>query len=203
MDIDKRNNISDIGFESIIENKMIKEKLTQYIEDTIKENWDINAFADYGKDRIIKYSDVAKNILIMHNIFKRSSIYKGDKMNKPKGGGNRLNRINEELKREISNIINYEVTNSNVTGMVSVTSVKISPDLRYAKVKVSILNSRNVKQTLAGLKSSSGFIRSRIAQSVNLRVTPELVFELDDSMEYGERIDTILKDIMKDIKPNE
>ena len=124
-------------------------------------------------------------------------------MNKPKGGGNRLNRINEELKREISNIINYEVTNSNVTGMVSVTSVKISPDLRYAKVKVSILNSRNVKQTLAGLKSSFGFIRSRIAQSVNLRVTPELVFELDDSMEYGERIDTILKDIMKDIKPNE
>ena len=116
---------------------------------------------------------------------------------------NRMARVDEELKRELSNIINYEVKNSNVTGMVSVTSVKISPDLRYAKVKVSILNSRNVKQTLAGLKSSSGFIRSRIAQSVNLRVTPELVFELDDSMEYGERIDTILKDIMKDIKPNE
>ena len=68
---------------------------------------------------------------------------------KRENGNNRLNRINEELKREISNIINYEVTNSNVTGMVSVTSVKISPDLRYAKVKVSILNSRNVKQTLA------------------------------------------------------
>ena len=60
---------------------------------------------------------------------------------KRENGNNRLNRINEELKREISNIINYEVTNSNVTGMVSVTSVKISPDLRYAKVKVSILNS--------------------------------------------------------------
>ena len=55
---------------------------------------------------------------------------------KKENGNNRLNRINEELKREISNIINYEVTNSNVTGMVSVTSVKISPDLRYAKVKV-------------------------------------------------------------------
>jgi len=122
-------------------------------------------------------------------------------MNKPKGGGNRLNRINEELKREISNIINYEVTNSNVTGMVSVTSVKISPDLRYAKVFLSILNSRNTKQTLAALKSSSGFIRSRIAAKINLRVTPELVFELDDSMQYGEKIDNILKDIMKDIKP--
>ncbi len=119
---------------------------------------------------------------------------------KKQNGNNRLNRINEELKREISNIINYEVTNSNVTGMISVTSVKISPDLRYAKVSVSILNSKNIKQTLAGLKTSSGFIRSRIAEKINLRVTPELVFELDDSMQYGERIDTILKDIMKDIK---
>ena len=119
---------------------------------------------------------------------------------KKQNGNNRLNRINEELKKEISNIINYEVTNSNVTGMISVTSVKISPDLRYAKVSVSILNSKNIKQTLAGLKTSSGFIRSRIAEKINLRVTPELVFELDDSMQYGERIDTILKDIMKDIK---
>lgn len=124
---------------------------------------------------------------------------KGDKM-RNQNGNNRLNRINEELKREISNIINYEVTNSNVTGMISVTGVKISPDLKYAKVSVSILNSKNVKQTLAGLKSSSGFIRSRIAEKINLRVTPELVFELDDSMQYGEKIDTILKDIIKDIK---
>ena len=124
-------------------------------------------------------------------------------MNKPKGGGNRLNRINEELKREISNIINYEVTNSNVTGIISVTSVKISPDLRHARVSVSVLNSKNVKLTLAGLKSSSGFIRSRIAEKINLRVTPELVFELDSSMQYGEKIDTILKDIMKDMKPND
>ncbi len=122
---------------------------------------------------------------------------------KKQNGNNRLNRINEELKREISNIINYEVTNSNVTGIVSVTSVKITPDLRYAKVYVSILNSKNVKQTLAGLKSSSGFIRSRVAEKVNLRVTPELIFELDDSMQYGQKIDTILKEIMKDIKPED
>ena len=122
---------------------------------------------------------------------------------KKQNGNNRLNRINEELKREISNIINYEVTNSNVTGIVSVTSVKITPDLRYAKVYVSILNSKNVKQTLAGLKSSSGFIRSRVAEKVNLRVTPELIFELDDSMQYGQKIDAILKEVMKDIKPED
>ncbi len=68
---------------------MIDEKLIQYIKNAIKENWDINAFADYGKDRIIKYSDVAKNISIMHNVFKRSSIYKGDKI--ALCGGNSIN----------------------------------------------------------------------------------------------------------------
>ena len=77
---------------------------------------------------------------------------------------NRMARVDEELKRELSNIINYEVKNSNVTGMISVTKVKTSPDLKYAKVSVSIINSKNIKQTLAGLKAASGFIRSRIAE---------------------------------------
>lgn len=115
----------------------------------------------------------------------------------------RFERINEELKKEISNIINYELSNPNVTGMISVTRAKITPDLKYAKIYVSILNSKNIKETLAGLKKSSGFIRSEIAKRINLRITPELIFELDDSMEYGAKIDSILKDIMKDIKPEE
>lgn len=124
-------------------------------------------------------------------------------MQKNNNGSNRLARINEELKREVSNIINYEVKNSNVTGIISITKVKTTPDLRYAKISVSVINSRNVKQTLTGLKAASGFIRSRVAEKINLRITPELVFELDDSMVYGERIDNILKDIMKDIKQEE
>ena len=66
---------------------------------------------------------------------------------------------------------------------------------------VSILNAKNTKETLANLKKSAGFIRSEIAKRINLRITPELVFELDDSMEYGAKIDSILKDIMKDVKP--
>lgn len=108
----------------------------------------------------------------------------------------RFERINEELKRQISHIINYELTNSSVTGMISVTRAKVTPDLKYAKIYVSILNSKNVAQTLEGLEKSSGFIRSQIAKSMNLRITPELVFELDDSIEYGSRIDSILKEIM-------
>lgn len=121
---------------------------------------------------------------------------------KTQKNNSRLNRINEELKREISIIINYGVKNSKVTGIVSVTKVQISPDFRYAKVYVSVLNSKNIKQTLIGLKAASGYIRSKIAEKINLRVTPELVFEFDDSLMYGDRIDNILKDIMKDIKPN-
>lgn len=109
---------------------------------------------------------------------------------------NRLSRIDEELKKEISNIINYELKNPKITGLISVTRTKVTPDLKYAKVYVSILNSKNVKDTLANLKKSSGYIRSEIAKRINLRITPELVFVLDDSMEYGAKIDQILKEIM-------
>ena len=115
---------------------------------------------------------------------------------------NRMARVNEELKREVSNIINYEVKNSNVTGMISVTKVKTTPDFKYAKVSVSIINSKNVKQTLAGLKAASGFVRSRLAEKMNLRITPEIVFELDESLAYGERIDKILQEVMKEINEN-
>ena len=123
-------------------------------------------------------------------------------MNKQRGGSNRLDRVNEELKREIGNIINNELKNSNITGLISVTKVKISPDLKHARVYVSMINSKSTKNTLAGLKRASGYIRTMIAQRINLRVTPELVFELDDSMEYGERIDSILKEIMPEIENN-
>ena len=61
-------------------------------------------------------------------------------------------------------------------------------------------NSKNIKETMEGLKKSSGFIRSELARSVNLRNTPEIIFELDDSIEYGARIDSILDKIMKDVK---
>ena len=107
----------------------------------------------------------------------------------------RLNRINEELRKELSSILAYDLKNPNITGMLSVTKVKITPDFKYAKVYVSILNSKNIDKTIQGLKESAGFIRSKIAKTINLRITPELVFEIDDSLEYGARIDNILKDL--------
>ena len=120
-----------------------------------------------------------------------------------KGNNNKLNRIDEELKKELSHIISYELKNPKVTGLISVTDVKTTPDLKYAKVFVSILNTKNTKATLANLKKSAGFIRTQIAKKVNLRVTPEFVFVLDETMEYGAKIDSILNDIMKDIKKEE
>ena len=116
---------------------------------------------------------------------------------------NRMNRIDEALKKELSNIISYELENSKITGMISVTKVKTTPDLRYARVYVSILNSKNKKETLAGLKQASGYIRSQIANRINLRITPELIFELDESLEYGAKIDSIIESIAKDLKPKE
>lgn len=108
---------------------------------------------------------------------------------------NRLGRIDEELKKELSQIISYELKNPDATGMISVTRVKTTPDLKYAKVYISMLNSNSKEKTIEALKKSSGYMRSQLAKRVNLRITPELVFEEDDSMEYGMKIDSILKDL--------
>ena len=114
----------------------------------------------------------------------------------PNRNNNRIGRIDEEYRKELSQIISYDLKNPNVTGMISVTKVKATTDLKYAKVYVSILNSKNIKETMDGLKKSSGFIRSELAKRINLRNTPELIFEIDDSIEYGAKIDSILKEIL-------
>ncbi len=107
----------------------------------------------------------------------------------------RLNKVNEELKKQISHVLTFELKNTKVTGLISVTKVKVTPDFKYAKVYVSILNAKSTAKTMEGLKESAGFIRSQLAKTINLRITPELVFEIDDSLEYGAKIDKILKEL--------
>ena len=95
-------------------------------------------------------------------------------------------RINEEVRREVSNIIQNEIKDPRLTAMVSVTAVKVTKDLRYAKVFVSVLgNDEEKEKTRRGLASASSHIRSLLAKSLNLRNTPELTFLIDDSIEYG------------------
>ncbi len=117
---------------------------------------------------------------------------------------NRMNRINEELKKEVSNIINYDLKNPHLEGgLISVTKVITTPDLRFARVYVSMINVKSKKEALAILKKSAGFIRTEVARKVNLRTTPEFIFLFDESIEYGSRIDSIIKDITKDMKKDE
>ena len=108
---------------------------------------------------------------------------------------NRMDKVNEEFKRELGKIIDQDLKNPNITGLISVTKVKTSSDLKNARVYISILGSKSKKNTLEGLKKASGFIRTELAKRVNLRYTPELVFELDETMEYGAKIDSIIKEI--------
>ena len=106
-------------------------------------------------------------------------------------------RINEEVMRELSNIIRGEIKDPRIHPMTSVVAVEVAPDLKTAKAYISVLGDEKAQEdTIAGLKSAEGFIRSRLAKSVNLRNTPEIRFILDQSIAYGiemsKKIDEII-----------
>ena len=106
-------------------------------------------------------------------------------------------RINEEVRKEISVIIRDEIKDPRMTAMVSITSVKVSKDLKYAKVFVSIFgkNEEEKNETFAALKSASGYVRWEVGQRMNLRNTPQIIFELDDSISYSMRIEELIEKV--------
>ena len=107
----------------------------------------------------------------------------------------RIDKINEEVKRELASVIR-ELKDSRIPLMTSVVAVHVTNDLRYAKAYISVMGDDKTKQrAMEGLKSASGFIRREIGKRVNLRYTPEFVFESDDSIEHGSHIDKLLKNI--------
>ena len=106
---------------------------------------------------------------------------------------NRIGRINEEIQRELSTLIR-SVKDPRVTGMISVTAVDTTPDLKYAKIYISVLDKSDCTQVLKGLKSASGWLRRELGHSLNLRYTPELTFVRDDSIDQGAHILDLLRD---------
>jgi ribosome-binding factor A len=117
----------------------------------------------------------------------------------PRKGNNRMIRINDEIQREVSQIIRGDLKDPRVGVITSVLKVDTTNDLKYCKVYVSILGDDEKKQEVMDvLKGATGFIRSLIANRINLRVTPEFTFILDDSLEYSFKIDKIIKDINKE-----
>lgn len=103
----------------------------------------------------------------------------------------RMGRINDELRRELSDLIRT-VKDPRVSGMISITTVETTPDLKYAKVYVSVLEKQNEAQVLKGLKSASGYLRRELGKSMSLRYTPELSFVPDDSIDRGAHILEVL-----------
>ena len=110
----------------------------------------------------------------------------------------RPNRIAEEIKREIINIIRNDIKDPRVDGLVSVTDVEVTSDLSYAKIYVSKYGTDWQRdEALKGLEKAAGYIRSELSKRLKLRYMPELIFKLDDSLTYGAKIETILNDINK------
>lgn len=108
----------------------------------------------------------------------------------------RVKRVAEQIKKEVSQILQKEIKDPRFTGFLSVTDVDVSRDLSYAKIYVSIYGSdKEKKLTLKALESALGFIRFEIGKRVRLRHVPEIVFHLDKSLEYGAHISEILKDL--------
>lgn len=107
-------------------------------------------------------------------------------------------RVNEEVMRELSNIIRGEIKDPRIHPMTSVVAVEVAPDLKTAKAYISVLgNEKAQADTIAGLKSAEGYIRRALAKSINLRNTPQITFVLDQSIEYGiamsKKIDEVTK----------
>ena len=101
---------------------------------------------------------------------------------------NRINRINEEIQKELSSLLRTVKDPRVQNTMISITRVETTPDLRYTKVYVSFLQEERVKEAMAGLKSAGGYLRRQLGSNLKLRYAPEIVWALDDSITYGARM---------------
>ena len=111
---------------------------------------------------------------------------------------NKLARTNDDIQRVLSDLLR-EIKDPRVQqGMISVTRVETTGDLRYSKIWLSVLGMKDEKEFRKGLKSASGWLRRELGNSMSLRYTPELVFEVDHSIEYGAHISDLLNKL--DIK---
>ncbi|EOD00624.1 30S ribosome-binding factor RbfA [Caldisalinibacter kiritimatiensis] len=114
-------------------------------------------------------------------------------------GSRRLDRISEEIKKVVSNVIRNDLKDPRISTITSITDVELTKDLRYAKIYVSILgNELDKEQTLKALNRAKGFIRREIGNKVKIRYTPEPLFYLDESIERGVYINQLIKKIQSE-----
>ncbi|MBE5801311.1 MAG: 30S ribosome-binding factor RbfA [Clostridiales bacterium] len=107
----------------------------------------------------------------------------------------RIDRISEQVRREVDRIVREDLSDPRVRGTFSITRADVTRDLRYAKIYVSILEEENRKPMLDALKKAAGYIRRELGHSMIIRYAPELLFELDQNIAYGIHIASVLKQV--------
>jgi len=107
----------------------------------------------------------------------------------------RTERTNELIKREISKLLEREVNDPRLSGLISITEVSLSVDLKHAKVFVSVLADENKKEVLEGFNTASGFLRRELASHLKMRYAPQLSFHYDDSIERGTRLLKLMEEV--------
>ena len=113
-------------------------------------------------------------------------------------------RINSEVQRELSEIISRELKDPRIHPMTTVIAVEVTPDLKFCKAYISVLGSEDAgKDTIQGLRSAVGFIRTQLAKRINLRNTPELTFILDQSIEYGVNMTRLINEVTAELSDRE
>lgn len=115
---------------------------------------------------------------------------------------NRLERVNSEIQKEVALIINNELRDPQITSMIGVSEVDVSPDLANAKVYLSVYGG-DAQDTLNRIKGAGSFIRGRLAKKIRLRIIPRLDFYLDNSLCYGQKIDELLNNITYTTNPDD
>ncbi len=109
-------------------------------------------------------------------------------------------RVNGEVQRVLAEIIRGEIKDPRIPPMTSVVAVDVAPDLKTCKAYISVFGDEDTrKAALAGLKSAEGFIKNRLAKTINLRNTPEITFVMDQSIEYGVNMSKLIDEVNKDL----
>ena len=113
-------------------------------------------------------------------------------------------RINGEVQRVLAEIIRGEIKDPRISPLTSVVTAEVSPDLKICKAWISVLGDEKAQEdTLAGLRSAEGFIRGRLAKTINLRNTPEIHFVLDQSIAYGVEMSKKIDEVNRDMHARE
>ncbi len=113
-----------------------------------------------------------------------------------KRGQGRPRKLGDQIQRELSDLLARELRDPGV-GMVTITSVDVSPDFSHAKVFFTILEKEKLQDTVHGLRRAAGFLRSQLARRIKLYTTPELRFEYDESVERGDRLSRLIDSVLK------